>query len=327
MTRWPVVLIVFGVSFLGFESRVACAAPASQPAAELAVSEDIKAAYEKGDYPETLKLIGRSLALKGKAARGIDRYALLMLKAEVHLKLRATSNAINALEDAVKEAKAVKDDKGMADAKALMILIKRSRNLQYTPKVAAKRDAAGPFDITDPKLRPDAIEALYVEEKAAVMPKVQDAKKAKVLPPIATALKSIVPIKDIEVAATGRGGETAATTKDLVDLAHKLMAKGLDDMVRRTATISERAEELVTRTVTRADGLSETRTRRRGLGNDDAKELKGMIEDCKRIVQSCKELAESFTDDTEPFEDLEDQAKDVAERANDVMTDNYSSLR
>ena len=317
MTRWIIVLM-----FAFAPVAAVAAGPTTLPS-----DDDIKAAYEKGDYAEALKMLGRVLSLKGKAAAGFDRYALLILKAESHLKLRTTTNAIDTLEEAAKVAKAAKDDKGVADANALIILIKRSKNLQFTPKVVAKKGAGGPIDITDLKRRPDALEALYTEEKALLKSKIQEAQKSKTLPPIATALKAVAALKDLELASTGKSAETSEATKDLVDRAHKLMAKALDDMTRRTARIGAAADELVTQTITRADGTSETRTRRNGLVGTDAKELQGIIDDCKRIVQSCKELTAGFTDDTEPFEDLEDQATDVAERAHDVKTDNYSSLK
>ena len=36
--------------------------------------EDVKAAYERKDYKETLRLVGRVLSFKGRAAEGVDRH-------------------------------------------------------------------------------------------------------------------------------------------------------------------------------------------------------------------------------------------------------------
>lgn len=292
-----------------------------------AATEDIKAAYEKGDYHETLRLLGRTLAIKGKAAEGFDRCELLMLRAESHLHLRATSAALAALREAAEVAKEKRDDKGAAEARALTLLVKRSKNLQYSPRVVAGEESPGPIDVTDAERRPDAFKALYAEEKAAVKPKVQAADKGKTLVPVAAALKAIAALKDLEIAATGAAPETAETMQDLVDRAHKLMAKALDDMTKRTGRIADRANELVQFTSTRPDGLSEQQTRRRGLEGGDVRELKETVKTCKLIIQSCKELTEGFTDDSEPFEDLEDLALETGDRASDVLTDNYSSVR
>jgi hypothetical protein len=324
MRRWSLVLLVILSPSLVFPASQSLAEPLD-PAAS---TEEIKAAYEKGDYQETLRLLGRVLSLKGKPAEGYDRYQLLMLRAESQLRLKATSNALTALEEAAKVAKAAKDEKGEADARALMMLVKRSKNLQYTPKApAGARKETGAIDLTNAKQRPDALESLYTEEKAAVKPKVQAADKSKTLQPIATALKAVVPLKDLELAATGNVSETAETTKELVDRAHKLMARDLDDRIKRTERIAERANQIIIYNVPLRSGASEQRTKRRGLEGTDYKELKETVATCKRIVDSCKELTEGFTDDTEPFEDLEDQARDTGERAHEVLTENYSNVR
>jgi hypothetical protein len=252
-----------------------------------------------------------------------------MLRAEAHLRLKANSAAIDALEQA---AKAAPDDRKAAEAKALIILIKRSKALQYTPRVSTGKGRDGipagtAIDIGDVDKRPEAYEALYLEEKVAAKPKVQAADKAKTLPPLATALKAITPLKELEIAATGKDVETSETVKDVVDRAHKLMSKSLNAMAERTSHIGERANEIIQYETRTATGVREIRTRRRGLDNDDKKELKETIDTCKKIIDNCKELAEGFTEDAEPFEDLIDLAMETAEAANDVVTDNYSRIR
>jgi hypothetical protein len=292
--------------------------------------EDVKAAYEKGDYKETLRLLGRVLSLKGKAAQGVDRYEMLMLRAESNLHLKANPAAIQALEEAIKVAP---DDVSAAKARALVLLIKRSRGGQYTPKLTAgaggdrDHDAKGPLDITDPDKREAAFKAVYAEEKVAARVKVQAAEKSKTLPPIGTALKSVVPLKDLEIAATGQTSETNETLNTLTDRAHKLMAKELDDMSKRTERIAARAAELIEYQYTRPDGFTDYRTRQRGLEKDDPKELKSIVEASKNVAATCKELTDSFASDAEPFEDLEDVAKNTAERADDVLKADYSRAR
>jgi hypothetical protein len=317
-------------------TRVATTRPAaatSQPseaainvaANPLAAVEEARAAYERADYAEALRILGRVLALKGRAAEGLDRYELFMLRADAQLHTKAQAPALQALEEAAKLAKAAKDDKRLADARALAILIRRSKQLQFTPKaaVASKtKGAAGataPIDITDPKQRPDALAALYAEEKITAKPKVQAAEKARTLPPVATALKAVVPLRDLEIAATGGEGETKETVKQLVDRVHTLMAKSLDDMTKRVTRINDHANELVTIALA-TGGYS---SHRRGLDSQGKTELKGIIDTCKQIVASCRELGEEY-DAGKPFEDLEDQAKDTAERANDSLKEEYS---
>jgi hypothetical protein len=301
-------------------------APASRPALdpdEPITIEAIKAVFDAGDYQESLRLLGRVLALKGKAADGYDRYELHMLKGESHLRLKANSMALESFATA---ASAAPDEKAAADARALAMLVKRSKNLQFTPKAAGAGKGAA-IDITDAKRRPEALEALYLEEKALAKPKVLAADKGKTLPPIATALKSVQELRDLELAATGKTAETADTIGLLTDRAHTLMAKNLDDMTKRTARIAERANEVLEYESIRSDGTREMRTARRGLDRHTTTELKEIVTTSKRIGDSSKELAEGFRDNAEPFEDLEDLARDTQERANDVLTDNYSRVR
>jgi len=95
-----------------------------------ATADDAQAAYERGDYQETLRLLGRTLSLKGKAAEGLDHYAMLMMKGESHLRLRSSANALSAFDEA---AKVADDDKAAADARAVAQLIRKSRGFRYDP--------------------------------------------------------------------------------------------------------------------------------------------------------------------------------------------------
>jgi hypothetical protein len=324
MNRPALSVALFAFLMAGMPAAMAVAAPAPVKAPDASVAtEDVKAAYEKGDYKETLRLLGRILSLKGKAAEGLDRYELLMLRAESHLHLKAGTAAIQAAEEA---AKAAPDDNAAAKARALAVLIKRSKSMEYTPK-AATEGSKGPLDITDAEKRGDAFKALYAEEKLSARAKVQAAEKAKALPQIATALKAVVPLKDLEVAATDQDAETAETLNALTDRAHKLIARELDDMTKRTEKIAARASELIDETFSRPNGTQELRTRQRGLDNNATKELKTTIETCKRIIKTCDELAEGFAKEKEPFEDLQDVAKSTAERADEVLKDDYSRAR
>jgi len=317
MTRWSAVLLL---ALIPVTSTLA-QAPDPVPTVD-----DLRALYDKGEYSETLKQLSRVLGLKGKAAEGLDRYELLMLRAESHLRLKATSAALPALEEAAKQAP---DDEAAAKARALAVLVKRSKNLQYAAKgPAAAGKGAGTFDITDAERRPDALKALYEGERAAAKSKMTAAAKAKTLPPIATALKAVLPLRDLELAATGKDGETGKTIDDLVQRAHKLMARGLDDIAKRTERIADSANEIIDYEVSR-NGRRERRSRRRGLDNVESRELKGMVDTCRKVIASCKELTEGFAEEDaeEQFEDLAEQAKDTGERAHEVLTDNYQSVR
>jgi hypothetical protein len=289
----------------------------------VAAVDEAKAAFERGDYPETLRILGRVLALKGRAAEGLDRYDLLMLRANAQLHTKAQANALQALDEAAKLAAAARDDKRAAESRALAILVRRSKQLQFTPKAPLdgnkSKGGKTAIDVADPKRRPDAFAALYAEEKTVVKPKVVAAERARTLPPVAAALKAVLPLRDLELAANGGEAETRETVKQLIDHVHTLMAKSLDDMTKRVTRISQHASELITLPLA-GGGFT---TQRRGIDHEDKTELQGIVDTCKQIVNSCKELAEQF-DAGKPFEDLEDQARDTAERASDTLKEDYA---
>lgn len=323
MTRLLTVLLLLSLALgLPFTARRAH----GQGDNPLPTADEIQALFDKGDHSETLKQLSRLLSLKGKAAQGMDRYTLLMLRGESHLRLKANSAATKALAEA---AKAAPDDESAAKARALAILIKRSKNLQFTPKVAAGGKAAsGGIDITDLERRPDAFNALYEGERAALKPALTAADKAKTLPPIAKAMKAAAELRDLELAAIGKDDETGGALDRLVQRAAKLMAKGLDDAARRTEAIADRANQLIEVTERTNHGIRR-RTRRRGVNSDELRELNYIVETCRKVFESSKELAEGFGrgDDVDRFADLQEQAEDVGQRAQDVRLDDYSNAR
>src|SRR5215212_10101405 len=64
--------------------------PVGAGAAEALPSpRDVRAALDQGDPAEALRRLSRLLPLRGAAGKALDRYELLALKAEAHLRLKA----------------------------------------------------------------------------------------------------------------------------------------------------------------------------------------------------------------------------------------------
>ena len=91
---------------------------------------EIKGMFDQAQYADALRAIGRAMQLKGKAAEPYDRYELLTLKAEAHLHVKATPAAIQAFEQAAAETE---DAQKQAVARSTALLLKKSKNLSYTP--------------------------------------------------------------------------------------------------------------------------------------------------------------------------------------------------
>lgn len=304
-------------------------APAARPGAEPPPSaEEIKQLASEGKHREALQKLSRALALKGDAAAAYDRHELLRLKAEAHLNIKDTAAAASAFAAAAKEAP---DDTARAEDKAAELVVKRSRNLQYTPRPAKKGGKAEPINIADPESRKEAYAALLEEEMAAAAPMLKSAARAKSLPPIVEGLKRIGDLRMLELAATGADAEASKLVEDVAGRAHDLMADAVKDMAGLVDAIEMSANE-VQRTAVAGHSPASGRTmlypsaRRRGLTSRDAQDLKRTINDLKKLVPTARELAEALGEENgKQFEKVADDGETVGNKAHQVLTTDYGN--
>jgi len=302
------------------------AAAAAKPAAEPApTTEEIKRLMDEGKHREALQKLSRALALKGDAAKQYDRHELLRTKAEAHLNIKDAAAAASAFAAAAKEAP---DEASRAQDKASEIVVKRSKNLVFTPKPGKKGDKAEPVEILDPEKRKAAFAALLEEEQAAAAPGLKAAKASKTLPPIVEALKQISDLRMLELAATGEDAEASKMVDDLSGRAQKLMDEAVQDMAALVKDVETSANDLQPTAVpTRAPGgrgamLTQT-LRRRGLSHKDRQDLQRTIGDLKKLVPMARELAESLGEQGKDFEKVAEDGEVVGNKAHEVLTANY----
>ena len=296
--------------------------------------DELHQLYKDGNYKETLQKLSRVLALKGDAAKAYDRHDLLRLRAETQLKLRDSAGAAATFEQAAKEAH---DDKARAVDVASQMVIKRSKNLQFTP--AAKKGAKGgakvePIDVGDPEKRKAAFAALLAEQKELVVPRVKAAKDAKALQPVIEALQAAGGLRTLELAATGDDAEVKTMVSDLSGRAKKMMADAVKDMTDTVNQIEESANRLQeVMTPVRAPGgvgggggvYAERSYKKRGLMTPDVKDLKRVISDCQKIVPVVKELVEKLGESGEEFKQIGTDAVAVGTKAHEVLTTDYAN--
>ena len=304
--------------------------------------DEIHQAFEQGNYKETLQKLSRVLMLRGDAAKAYNRHDLLRLRGETQLKLKDATGAAASFEQAAKEAK---EDKDRAVDLATQLLIKRSRNLTFTPapkKGAKAADNAAdkavakaePIDISDPEKRKAAFEALLAEQKEQVEPKLKGAKDAKTLPPLIEALYAAGSLRTLELAATGEDAQVSAMVKDLTGRAQKMMTdalKKMTDMVNQIEESANRLQEVMT--PVRAPGLGggaglgvygERSYKKRGLMTPDVKDLNRVIADCKRLVPTIKELVDKLGESGEEFKQIGTDTVALGNKAHDVLTTDYA---
>src|SRR5690242_3896880 len=103
----------------------------SASAQQSANLEELQRLVSEQQYAPALQKITAALALKGPAAKSVDRYQLFMLKGECLLQTKATRLALDAYAAAIKEAAS---DRDRSLAEAHETLVKESKGFAYTPK-------------------------------------------------------------------------------------------------------------------------------------------------------------------------------------------------
>jgi hypothetical protein len=274
--------------------------------------EDVRKLLEAGNGSDALRQINRLLALRGKAAEAYDRYELLTLKGDAHLRLRANEAAAVAFKQAAGET----DDKVKeAIARATEQLIRRSKGLAYTPKKAPKGQAAGPIDVVDPESRHKALAALFVDEMAPVLPKVEAAKDAKTVAPMLAAMAAAREMEYLELAANGSADQINGMVEGLKEQGKTMLGKVLEKGAKRVDRITQRANETenVKQIIPNSRGGYRTVQvpKRRGVDRDDVTELKTIVDGCDELMAQARALAAATGGDEEEVEDLLDGADDL----------------
>ena len=288
------------------------AGSAADKAEPLPTVEDIRKLLNAGDAPGALKGVNRLLLLRGKAAEGYDKYELLSLKGDVHLKMKATDAASAAFRQA---AAATEDPQHQAVARATELLVKRSKNLAYTPKKVARGGKAEPIDVVEPESRAKALAALFVDEVAPLMPKVEAAKAANSVVPMIKAMAAAREVEFLERAANGSSDQVTGVIHALGEEGEAMLGKVVEKATKRVDRITTLANETehVRQTVPTSSGGFRTAIipKRRGIKNDDVRELKTIIDGLDEVVAQANALTEARGGDGEAVEDLVDSAEDL----------------
>jgi hypothetical protein len=289
-------------------------------------ADEIKKLMDAGSYREALQKLSRALAVKGDGAKLYDRHELLRMKAEAHLNLKDAAASSGAFAAAAKEAK---DDTARAEDKASELVVKRSKNLQFTPKPGKKGEKADPIDISTPEKRKAAYAALLEEEKAEAEPALKAAKGSKTLPPIIEALKKLGDVRMLELAATGADAEASKSSEELAGQAHKLMDGEVQDKADLVKDIETSANDVQpVRTPMQNVGgraVAFSSYKKRGLMTRDVQDLRGVIAEMKKLVPAARELAQALGEQGKQFTKVADDGEAVGNQAQKVLTTDYNA--
>ena len=313
----------------------------------LPAQQEIVKTFDAGDYPLVLQQLGRVLPLRGKAAAGYDRYELLMLKGETHLRMKQFKTAGDAFGAAAKETK---DDVRAATARATQRLVKEAKGPEINRTFPRKDEPLQTASLLEKDKRADALRIVYQDLTAAAEPKVKEATRARTLPPIEEALTLLLELRDFELASPEEDNEAKhdEACKDLGERAQKLIAKELDRMETDVTAIHESANEVVSertrssvapplRTGARVrsssgsfdnigdDSSTTVDTVYRGLSRQDQRDLQSIITTCEKIFPTIDALTRIRAGDLDDGDKLAERTKTIQTAARRVLNTRYAT--
>jgi len=302
-----VLVVVIAATTLG-------AAPASQQAS--ASMDDIRKLYDDGRYNDVLRETSRALSMRDEIlrSRGFERFELLRLRAESNLRLKQPAPASDTFAAAAKELAATDPDRA-AFFRAVSIVVKRSKNNAYVPK----RGKSEAIDLLNEDSRKRAIVALYDDEAADVLARVNAMRKADSLPPIVEAASRLKELADLERAAKGSNDETENRLLKLGDDARRIIGASLNKMTDNVEAISRRANE---RYLIQEGHIY----RKRGLQGRDRDNLLDVMSTSEKIPDAISKLSEQLGTEGDFFKKTKDDAAKLYDRARYVMNDDYTGV-
>jgi hypothetical protein len=288
-------------------------------------------------YAPALQKITAALALKGPAAKSVDRYQLFMLKGECLLQTKATRLALDAYAAAIKEA-ASDHDRSLAEAHET--LVKESKGFAYTPKALSAAAPASanvpkprpaPIDILDLNSRKKAFAALLADELAANDAKIKAAKVGKALPPIAALFAPLSKMEGIELASSndsaGEAVKVKAVRGELIDAAKKIVAEALRGMSKRLSEIDKSANTFVEFYQESIDAFARpvmTRMyKKKGLTDPQTQELTQTSATCDKLAPALTELAKGLGAQEKTFEPFSEEAARIRKEVDRVLDTDY----
>jgi len=289
------------------------------PPAPVATADQLQAMFDQGQFKDLLPALNTSLAEKSTAAKPDVRYALLMLKGETLLRMKASASA----QDAFKAASLVvgADDKSVAIAKATVALVKRSGNAKYQPKAKADNSTAQQpaIDILTTDSRKQAFAALFTDLFEPAKPVVATAEKATSLEPILDVVPQMSEVRDVEIAATGSAAQSKELLEKLADHATSLMNAALKPMQASLTTITKAASKRMGGGRYSSRGAVGTAAMTTGLSPSNVDTLDSDISEAREIATAADTLQSAFGD-TGDFKSVKSAAEKLITEANALLT-------
>jgi hypothetical protein len=308
-------LCVTGLILTDLRAQPAGSSPRGAP---MPTTQQLQQMIDSKQYPDVLKESQRMLQLKGAAAKDVDRYDVLMLRAEAQLQLKQQGPAA---ESYTKAAKETSDPTKAGLPKAMVTLLQKSRAFMYTPKPSSDPTHPGaPLNILEATDRKQALKALFDDEWKPTQQKIDALKKKgnTSLTPIIEASGLAGEMRGLEIAATGSDAQTSTALSDLTDNASRLMNDYLDRSSKRVEDIERLANLPQSNTI--------NDTTRTGLTGTQMNDLKDIAATCDKLTLAAQQVAASAGAKGADFQTIAGKSTDLGKHANEVLNGDYSSM-
>jgi hypothetical protein len=262
----------------------------------------------------------------------VNRYELFMLKGECHLQLKVPRLAAEAYASAAKEAEksgtpAEEREVERGVAAAHEMLVKASKAFAYTPRTASDKQKPVPIDILDLASRKRAFAAMLADEMAASDAKVVRAKAAKALPPIAELFKPLDTMEGLERAATGEAARVKALRAELTEAARRAVADALRGIDKSVGVIDKSAGTFVEFYQDSFDPLARPvkvkAYRKRGLSDEQTRELQTANRTLDQIAPALTELARGLRVEARTFDPFAEDAARIRKEVDRILDTDY----
>jgi hypothetical protein len=276
--------------------------------------DELRRMFDARQYQDVVRHAVRVLALKGESAAQYDRHEMLVLKAESHLRLGDAEPAAKAFDDA---AAAAKDEHAAALDRATALLARRSRQNIYKSKTTSSTLGAGErLSLLDPVGRKLALRALYEDERAASQKRLEVPPRAS-MNDLLAALDVAVPLRALELGATGASGEVDGLITPLCTRAHELMRDEVKSMSSRVDKLDKAANK---------KKKMGSAYRKRGLSAEEQGELRDVARACEQVGLAARQFADVAPANAERFTALRGDAQALHERATRVLNTDYTII-
>ena len=270
---------------------------------------DLQQMYDGKQYKICLQQIARALALKGDAARGYDRYKLLLLRGECLMRLYDRPTSLTAFV----AAQASPDTTTALTARANVVLLQKTSGWDYVPPGGTS------IDISEPESRKKAMAALFAVAFKDAHDDMQTAISSPSLTPSFDVLPKLKDMTALEMTATGQDTEIRPVLMTLGEHVRGLIDNALNDVQGQITAIQNKANDPV---MVAAGGPWWVAGARRGLETPDRQALRQVGVTLTQIYNAAMQgrtTSEALKGKTDLWEALVKRSSDLVSQANQVL--------